>query len=144
MTHLACVRKGARVLEIGTGTGYQAAVLVRMGAEVFSIERIPELAQTAARRLARLGYRVMIRCADGSEGWPEFAPFEAIIVTAAAEMVPPELVQQLSSPGRLVIPVGPRLGNQSLLLVEKDAQGRVRQRESWAVRFVPLVLGRTD
>lgn len=141
MTHLASVKPGDRVLEIGTGTGYQAAVLAQLGAEVYSVERIPELAEAAAHRLNRLGYRVVVRCGDGGEGWPEASPFAAILVTAAADQVPPRLLEQLACPGRLVIPVGPHRGDQRLLVLSKDSQGRIRQSETWAVRFVPLIVG---
>lgn len=130
-----------RVLEIGTGSGYQTALLAEIAGEVFTIERIPELASAAAARLNRLGYRnIHYRTGDGAAGWPEHAPFEAIIVTAAPESLPPALVEQLACGGRLVAPVGAVAADmQMLLLVEKNRTGGVSQRELCPVRFVPLV-----
>lgn len=139
MTQMLQLRPGDRVLEIGTGCGYQTAVLAEIVAEVYSIEIIPELAAEAARRLAELGYgRVHLRQGDGYEGWPEHAPYQGIIVTAAAPEVPPALVEQLSDGGRLVIPVGVYLGGQDLWLIEK--RGPQLQRFNYGgVLFVPLV-----
>ncbi len=114
------------MLEVGTGSGYQAAVLAELAGEVCSVEVIPELAARAAAALAAEGYGgVALRTGDGSLGWPERAPFDAIIVTAAALDVPPALLDQLRSGGRMVIPVGPPHGDQELLLITKDAAGTV-------------------
>ena len=131
----------SRVLEIGTGSGYQTAILAEIVREVFTIERLAALAGTAEVRLASLGYRnIHFRTGDGALGWPEHAPFDAIIVTAAPEQLPPALIEQLDRGGRLVAPVGSTAAdNQVLILVEKDRDGVVRQRELGAVRFVPLV-----
>jgi protein-L-isoaspartate(D-aspartate) O-methyltransferase len=139
MTDLAQVTKGARVLEVGTGSGYQAAVLAEMGATVHTIEILPELADTARLRLARLGYRdVFVVAGDGYAGIPAHAPYDAILVTAGAAHVPPALVTQLKPGGRMVIPVGDPLGDQELMVVEKAANGTVKTRRVIPVRFVPL------
>lgn len=139
MTAAAGIRRGDRVLEIGTGSGYQAAVLAAMGAEVFTIEIIPTLAERAAALLRELGYpRLQVRTGDGYLGWPEAAPFDAILVTAAPETIPPPLLDQLAEGGRLVIPVGPAGRLQHLTLVTKT-QGRLVQRTLLPVRFVPFV-----
>ncbi|MBA3477675.1 MAG: protein-L-isoaspartate(D-aspartate) O-methyltransferase [Lautropia sp.] len=127
------------VLEIGTGSGYQAAVLAEVVTQVFSIEIVEPLGREAAARLAALGYgNVEVRIGDGYQGWPEKAPFDAIIVTAAAPTVPEPLVQQLKPGGRMVIPVGTQHGSQELLLVEKAADGSVAAKVVLPVRFVPL------
>lgn len=140
MTRLLKLKRGSKVLEIGTGSGYQAAVLTEFTGQVYSIEIIKPLAEAAKGRLKRLGYRVVrLRRGDGYYGWPERAPFDAIIVTAAAGQVPPPLIKQLAPGGRMVIPVGPTFGVQSLMLVEKDKAGSVRSRFLMRVRFVPLV-----
>jgi protein-L-isoaspartate(D-aspartate) O-methyltransferase len=137
MTTLAQPRAGTRILEVGTGSGYQAAVLAEFGADVYTIEIIAPLAAQAAQRLR--GYRnVTTRTGDGYYGWKERAPFDAIVVTAAASSIPPPLVAQLKPGGRMVIPVGSSFFTQTLLLVEKDAQGQVRTRQVLPVRFVPL------
>ncbi len=142
MTEMLAVHEGDRVLEIGTGSGYQAAVLAELGLKVYSIEIIPELGHEAAHRLARLGYAgVQTRVADGYYGWPEAAPFDAIIVTAAAEQIPPPLVAQLKPGGRMVIPVGSGFFTQYLLLVEKDVTGQVSTRQLLPVQFVPFTGG---
>lgn len=143
MTELARVEPGSRVLEIGTGSGYQAAVLAELCGRLRSIETLPELAEVARRRLEELGYRdVEIRVGDGHHGWPEAAPFDAIVVTAAARRIPPALEEQLAPGGRLVIPVGPPGGAQDLRLVERDAATGVRRvRTVLPVAFVPLVGG---
>ncbi|MEN8181882.1 MAG: protein-L-isoaspartate(D-aspartate) O-methyltransferase [Myxococcota bacterium] len=126
-----------RVLEIGTGSGYQAAVLAELAEEVFSIEIVPSLAREAAERLSRLGYdRVHVRQGDGYAGWPEEAPFDAIVVTAAPDHVPKPLMDQLALGGRLVLPVGP-LSAQELVLVTRDEDG-THQRRFMDVRFVPM------
>ena len=137
MTSLARPAKEQRVLEIGTGSGYQAAVLAEYGAQVYTIEIIEPLARGAAQRLH--AYRnVHARVADGYYGWTEHSPFDAIVVTAAAGSIPPPLVAQLKPGGRMVIPVGGSFFTQVLMLVEKDAQGRVHSRQIAPVRFVPL------
>ena len=142
MTHLLGIEPGERVLEIGTGSGYQAAVLAEMVAQVHTIEIVEPLAEQAMRRLVRLGYdTVRTRLGDGYYGWPEAAPFEAIIVTAAAAHVPPPLVEQLAPGGVLVIPVGEPFAVQLLLLVRKQENGEVRVRQILPVRFVPLTGG---
>jgi protein-L-isoaspartate(D-aspartate) O-methyltransferase len=142
MTEVLAPRPGLKVLEVGTGSGYQAAILARTGCAVYSIEIVRPLADQARERLARLGYRsVAVRHGDGHFGWPEQAPFDAIIVTAAAGFVPPALIEQLRPGGRMVIPVGSVYGIQNLILVDKDARGRVRTEQLLPVRFVPLVGG---
>jgi protein-L-isoaspartate(D-aspartate) O-methyltransferase len=142
MTDLLDLAAGDVVLEVGTGSGYQAAVLAELGARVFTIEIIEPLARTAGERLAELGYdTVTTRLGDGYFGWAEHAPFDRIIVTAAASHVPPPLIEQLRPGGRMVIPVGGRFVTQYLLLVEKDLEGEVRSRQVTAVRFVPLTGG---
>jgi protein-L-isoaspartate(D-aspartate) O-methyltransferase len=139
MTELLEPEPGDRVLEVGTGSGYQAAILARLVARVYTIEIIEPLAERAAERLARLGYHnVETRLGDGYHGWPEAAPFDAIVVTAAADHVPPPLVEQLRAGGRMVIPVGDRFSVQQLLLIEKTADDEVRTRQLLPVRFVPL------
>lgn len=142
MTELAEPRRGKRVLEVGTGSGYQAAVLAQAGCSVWTIEIFRALAEEARDRLARLGYtNVTVRHGDGYAGWPEVAPFDAIVVTAAAESIPPPLLQQLGPGGRLVMPVGKEFPHQQLLLVQKDAAGKVSSREILPVRFVPFLRG---
>lgn len=142
MSHLAGARPESTVLEIGTGSGYQAAVLSPLAQTVCTIEIIPELGETAGRRLKDLGYgNVQTRISDGYFGWPECGPFDGILVTAAAGHVPPPLVQQLKPGGRMVIPVGTAFGPQFLTLVEKTAAGQVTSRQILPVRFVPLTRG---
>ena len=139
MTELARPSPGDRVLEVGTGSGYQAAVVSGLVKEVYTIEILESLGNEAARRLQDLGYaNVHVRVGDGYQGWPEAAPFDIILVTAAPETVPPPLVQQLKRGGRMVIPVGKVSDVQSLLILEKDEEGRIRQRDVLPVRFVPL------
>ena len=138
MTHLMNVQADARVLEIGTGSGYQAAVLAELVDEVYTIEIIPELARSATERLRRLGYGdVRVRTGDGWHGWPEAAPFDAIMVTAVGEDVPENLVRQLKPGGRLVLPVG-TTWDQNLAVVSQDAAGNPSMRHVLPVRFVPL------
>ena len=140
MTELLDVEPGHRVLEVGTGSGYQAAILSVLAREVYSIEIVEPLARSAAARLRELGYaNVAVRAGDGYAGWPERAPFDRIIVTAAAPHVPQPLVDQLRPGGRMVIPVGRSSEDHLLMLVEKDARGRVSRRAILPVRFVPLV-----
>ena len=142
MTHLLALEPGGRALEIGTGSGYQAAVLAELGARVHTIEIVAPLARQARRRLAGLGYDgVRTRLGDGYYGWPEAAPFEAIIVTAAAAHVPPPLIAQLAPDGVLVIPVGEPFSVQQLLLVRKRPDGELTVRQMLPVRFVPLTGG---
>jgi len=139
MTDLAGVGDRDRVLEVGTGSGYQSAVLAELGVEIFSIEVIPELGWAAAERLRRLGYeQIHTRIGDGYYGWPEQAPFDAVLVTAAAPDVPPPLIEQLRPGGRLIIPVGGAYMGQDLLLIEKDLAGKVSRRDVLPVAFVPL------
>ena len=140
MTELARPAPGDRALEVGTGSGYQAAVLSRLVARVYSIELLEPLAASAAATLRRLRFdNVTVRQGDGYAGWPEEAPFDIILVTAAPEEVPPALVAQLKPGGRLVVPVGPVHDVQDLRVLEKDQAGRVRTRSVIPVRFVPLV-----
>ncbi len=142
MTDLAALSANARVLEVGTGSGYQAAILAELAAQVYSVEIIPELASAADERLRYLGYtNVQTRVGDGYDGWPEEAPFDAVIVTAAASHIPPALVEQLKCGGRLVIPVGPPYGHQELIVVEKDTDGAISQWSALPVAFVPLTGG---
>ena len=136
MTELARLTPESRVLEVGTGSGYQAAVLAELAAEVYTIEIVPELARRAEGDLTRLGYKnVHFRIGDGYRGWPELAPFDAIVVTAAPEKIPPPLLEQLKVGGRLVIPVGDYL--QELKVVTRTAGG-YREETSGSVRFVPM------
>ena len=131
-----------RVLEIGTGSGYQAAILAEIVRDVYTIERLPELARTAATRLERLGCaNVHVREGDGAQGWPEAAPYDAIMVTAAAEEIPPALIAQLDVGGRLIMPVGGTYETQALLLLERKTPEEISSRRLWAVRFVPLISG---
>jgi protein-L-isoaspartate(D-aspartate) O-methyltransferase len=143
MTEQLRPRPGMKVLEVGTGSGYQAAVLAAIGCDVYTIEIVEPLATTAAATLARVGYdRVRVRHGDGYRGWPEAAPFDAVIVTAAAGDIPPRLLEQLAPGGRLVMPVGPQDGVQYLVLVEKSASGETTRRTLLPVRFVPLIEGK--
>lgn len=136
MSELAQVAPGDRVLEVGTGSGYQAAILAAMGAEVYSIEIVEELARSATERLKRLGYhRVHVRYGDGYAGWPEHAPFDAIVVTAAPPRIPEPLKQQLAIGGRLVVPVG--RADQELVTLTRTSSG-FAERRSIPVRFVPM------
>jgi protein-L-isoaspartate(D-aspartate) O-methyltransferase len=140
MAAAARIRPGDRVLEVGTGSGYAAAVLGRIAHDVYTIERHEELASMAAERLARLGFRnVSVLHADGTLGWPEHAPYDAIVVAAGGPEVPPALLDQLAPGGRLVIPVGEGRGLQRLLRVTRGADGRVHEEELGDVRFVPLI-----
>jgi protein-L-isoaspartate(D-aspartate) O-methyltransferase len=137
MTEAARIGPSDRVLEIGTGSGYQAAILAEVAGEVFSIELIPELADGARRVLTELGYSgIQVRTGDGYAGWPEHAPFDAIIVTAAPDHIPPALVEQLRVGRRMVIPVG--RGEQEMLVVTRTATG-IERESVFPVRFVPMV-----
>ncbi len=147
MTELLGARIGEKVLEVGTGSGYQAAILAEIvnpdrkaGGIVYTIERIPQLAEFAKKNLERTSYinRVVVIVGDGSKGYPKEAPYDKIIVTAAAPRVPRSLLEQMRSPGRMVIPVGTRY-EQTLLVVEKDLEGKIRITESIPCVFVPLI-----
>jgi len=139
MTDMLGLKATDRVLEIGTGCGYQAAVLAELAREVYTIEIVAPLAREAAARFAELGYRnINARSGDGYRGWPAHAPFDAIIVTAAAPEVPPALIEQLKPGGKLVIPVGAQWSGQELRIIEKDQHGKTTTRNALAVRFVPL------
>jgi protein-L-isoaspartate(D-aspartate) O-methyltransferase len=132
----------SKVLEVGTGSGYQAAVLAEVGVEVHTLEIFGALATSARARLERLGYDdVAVRHADGHFGWPAEAPFDAVIVTAAPTYIPPALVEQLAPGGRMVIPVGSVYGAQNLILILKDDAGEVTTRSLMPVRFVPMLQG---
>ncbi len=138
MTQALRLTPASRVLEVGTGSGYQAAILAQITPHVWSIETLPELAEAARERLHELSYPVQVKPGDGRLGWPEHAPFDGIIVTAAAPDVPPALAAQLAEDGRLVIPVGETPWDQLLWLIYK-ARGRLRRELLAEVRFVPLV-----
>lgn len=139
MTDFLDLKPTDRVLEIGTGCGYQAAVLAELAREVYTIEIVEPLGREAAQRLKTLGYRnVTAKIGDGYQGWAEHAPFDAVMVTAAARDVPQPLVDQLKPGGRLVIPVGSQGGSQILYVMEKQPDGQVSRRAVLAVRFVPL------
>jgi len=142
-TDLVLPQAGQRVLEIGTGSGYQAAMLAEIVGRVYSIELVESLGRAAADKLAAAGYsNVEVRIGDGYAGWPEQAPFDAIVVTAAAPKVPQALVEQLKPGGRMVIPVGASQEAQQLLVIVKRADGTVERKSVLAVRFVPLVPGK--
>ena len=139
MTDLLRVKPGDVVFELGTGSGYQAAVLAELVKQVYTIEIIPPLAKQADERLVKLGYRnIRVKIADGYYGWEEQAPFDAIIVTASAGHIPPSLVKQLKRGGRMVIPVGAPFMVQDLMLVEKQADGSITSRSILPVSFVPV------
>jgi len=140
MTDLLDLNPASVVLEIGTGSGYQAAILSLLAGQVYSIEKVPELAQAAQQRLRDLGYdNIETRCSNGYLGWPEKAPFDGIVVTAAAPDVPPALVEQLKPGGRMIIPVGLPHRHQELMLVIKDQQGDTHISDLLGVAFVPLI-----
>jgi protein-L-isoaspartate(D-aspartate) O-methyltransferase len=139
MTDLLGVPRGGRVLEVGTGSAYQAAVLGELAADVYTIEIVEPLGLAGKALLERLGYaNVHVRVGDGFAGWPEAAPFDAIIVTAAAPETPAPLLAQLKPGGRMIIPLEGRFGGQELVLIEKDAAGNVAHRDILPVMFVPL------
>ena len=145
MTDMLELTEDSSVLEIGTGTGYQAAILACLAQQVYSIERIPALAQAAQQRLKEMGYdNVESRCGDGYQGWPEKAPFDGILVTAAAPFIPPALLEQLEPGGRMVIPIGMPSMHQELMLVCKDRLGETHTRSLLGVAFVPLVEAKKD
>jgi len=142
-TDLLAPEPGHVVLEVGTGSGYQAAVLAEIVRQVYTIEIVEPLGRTAESRLAALGYKnVEVRIGDGYKGWPEKGPFDGIVVTAAAPRVPQALVDQLKPGGRMVIPIGERWEVQQLLLIERNPDGTLQQKNVLPVRFVPLVPGR--
>ena len=142
-TDLIDPKPGQVVLEVGTGSGYQAAVLAEIVRQVYSIEIVPSLARTAQARLAELGYRnIEVRIGDGYAGWPDKGPFDGIIVTAAAPRVPPALVEQLKPGAKMVIPVGGQWGVQELAVITRRADGGFDRRDVLPVRFVPLVPGK--
>ncbi len=139
MSELSNVRRGSKVLEVGTGSGYQAAIIAQRGVEVYTIEIFEELGTSAQKRLKDLGYsRVKVRVADGYYGWPGEAPFDAIIVTCAASHIPPPLIEQLGEGGRMCIPVGSVFWTQNLMLVY-EKEGEIITENILPVRFVPLL-----
>ncbi len=143
MTELLDPDRNAKVLEIGTGSGYQAAVLAPLVRHVYTIEIVRELAESSAALLKKLGYKnVTVRWGDGYEGWPEEAPFDRIIVTAAPPELPKTLVDQLKPGGKLVAPVGSSVFGQELIVVEKTREGKIRRRSIIPVMFVPMVRGK--
>lgn len=143
MTELLAASKKHKVLEIGTGSGYQAAVLSRLAERVYSVEIVPELARSAETLLKQLGYaNISVRLGDGYKGWPEEAPFDRILLTAAPPEIPRELLDQLRPGGRLVAPVGASVFQQKLVVVDKRADGSLRQRDVIPVMFVPMVPGK--
>lgn len=137
MTEKIIPQPGKKILEVGTGSGYQAAILSAMGCEVYTVEIIKKLALSAEKKLRDLGYNVAVRWGDGYFGWKEKAPFDAIIITCSVDHVPPPLLEQLKEGGRMVLPVGPPWSIQSLWLVQKTPQGIVTE-DLGEVRFVPL------
>ncbi len=139
MTELLNLDEHQKVLEIGTGSGYQSAILSLLAAQVYSIEIVDSLASEADERLRKLGYRVQVRSGNGYEGWPEQAPFDRIVLTAAPPEMPQTLVEQLKPGGRLVAPVGPAGGEQELVVLDKDAAGQMHSISVVGVSFVPMV-----
>ena len=140
MTELWDIEPADKVLELGTGSGYQTAVLAQLCASVYSLEIIPQLADAAAKRLARLGVQnVHLQTDQGWDGWPSQAPFDAIVVTAAAVRVPPALIHQLKPGGRLIVPIGEAGGHQTLMRIVKTEDGGIAEERSLSVAFVPLV-----
>ena len=139
MVQILDIKNTDKVLEIGTGSGYETAILAELAKEVFSVERFKGLTEKAGSVLKEMGYgNIMLKTGDGTEGWQEFAPFDKIVVTASAEKVPESFIGQLGQPGRLVMPVGPR-PSQSLVFLEKDKRGEVSQKEICGCVFVPLI-----
>ena len=139
MTQLLELTPGCRVLEVGTGCGYQTAMLAEMGANVYSVELVEQLSESASSLLEELGYHVETRIGDGSEGWPEQAPFDAVIVTCAVPEVPPALLEQLKPEGKLLIPLGDLESPQALTLMTRNEKGEWEGKTVLPVRFVPLV-----
>lgn len=138
MTERIAPRPGEKVLEIGTGSGYQAAVLAELGADVYSIEIVPELASHSIEALAREGYKCTVKCGDGYQGWPEHAPFSMIIVTCAPEELPEKLVEQLADGGRMILPLGAY--SQRLVILRKKGERFITE-DDLPVRFVPMIKG---
>ena len=139
MTQLLEPKNGQKILEVGTGSGYQAAVLAEMEADVYTIEIVPELGNRAKKTLHDLGYsEIHVKIGDGYAGWPEHAPFDRIIVTCAPEDVPEPLVEQLKPGGKIVIPIGPVDQFQFLVVLEKNKKGKLRRTMKYPVRFVPM------
>jgi protein-L-isoaspartate(D-aspartate) O-methyltransferase len=144
MTELIQPQKNQVVLEVGTGSGYQAAVLAEIVKLVYTIEIIPELGKEAQKRFQNLGIQnIRVKIGDGYQGWKEHAPFDAILVTAATDEIPQPLLDQLKPGGRLVIPVGPHQQIQNLMLIQKDDQGKIVEKTQYPVRFVPLTRAKT-
>ncbi len=140
MTELLKLEGNDTVLEVGTGSGYQAAVLAEIGCKVYTIEIVPELAESARINLEKRGYiNIKVKAGDGYKGWEEYAPFDAIIITAAAEEVPPPLIEQLREGGRMVVPVDVDFGYQMLKVISKGENGNIHEKDTIPVRFVPLV-----
>jgi protein-L-isoaspartate(D-aspartate) O-methyltransferase len=141
MTDLLDCSPGSTILEIGTGSGYQAAILSRLVKQVYTIEQIPELVESSSQKFKKVGYKnIETRCSNGYYGWAEKAPFDAIIVTAAAPHIPQSLIEQLKPGGRMIIPVGRSHMSQELMLVTKDKNGATNTQPVLAVAFVPLVM----
>lgn len=140
MTEVLELKGNEKVLEIGTGSGYQAAILAELASEVYTIEILPELASSAEKLLQELGYKnISVKCGNGYLGWPEFAPFDAIIVTAAPPRIPEALVKQLAEGGRMIIPVGTVSQNLQLLI---KTEGKIIKKDILPVRFVPMIKGK--
>ena len=140
MTEKLELKPDFRVLEIGTGSGYQAAVCAEIAREVYTIEIVEKLAESARQRLKRLGYgNIYVKHGDGYYGWEKKAPFDVIIITAAAGLVPPPLIEQLKPGGSMILPLGSPYGFQTLVLIEKDKKGNISSRQLLPVRFVPMV-----
>lgn len=145
MTELLDAGPETKVLEIGTGSGYQAAVLARVVGQVYTIEIVPELAKSSAELLKKLGHEnVHVRHGDGYKGWPEEGPFDRIMLTAAPPRIPRALIDQLKPGGRMVAPVGRTVFSQELVVIDKDKQGRTSRRSVFPVRFVPMVPGEKE
>lgn len=139
MTHLLEIEPDDRILEIGTGSGYQAAVAAELASQVYTVEIISELADSADKRLKSIGYtNILVKAGDGWYGWPEAAPFDGILVTAVAPEIPPQLLSQLAVGGKLVIPVGHPRGNQELVLITRLSSSEIRSKDILPVRFVPM------
>lgn len=138
MTQVLFLEPGIKVLEVGTGSGYQAAILAELGADVYTIERFKELSQRAQGLFSQLGYNVTVGVGDGSLGWPEYAPYDRIVVTAAARVTPKALLQQLTAGGRLIIPLGGHF-HQDLTIFCKESEKNIRQEKICGCIFVPLV-----